>query len=522
MYGCPNCRAQVAYGQSTCGYCGVILDWGVQQAPSPPSNQPPRYQRQQGWRNQGYRKPQNIYDRAIALLAKKHSSGIHLSLIVLVLVLVVAGGIAFALSGNSAATPSSKPPAEPASASVTPKAPPVEKPPAITFSANPGNITKGQKANLSWDVTGATAVSIDQGIGTVTPSGTKEVFPTETTTYVLTATNDTAYMTALATVAVTTPLVPVITSFTATPGTISAGQSASLQWNVSGANAISIDNNIGIVSSSWTQTVFPSKTTTYTLTATNREGSATASVTITVAGATVPVVNSFTATPSTITAGQISTLQWDVNGATSVSINQDIGVVYPSGTKEVSPTVTTTYVLTARNNAGSVTASATVTLPATSQPVIDSFTANPLSVASGQTSTLQWNVTGATTVSINQGIGTVTASDTRAVLPSATTTYTLTATNSYGSVTRAVTVMVTAAGPPVINSFTADATTITRGQTTTLRWNITNATSASITPDVGNMSYGLSQVTPTETTTYTLTATNSSGSVTAPVTVTVQ
>lgn len=199
MYGCPQCQAQVAYGQSACGYCGVTLDWGVQQAPPPPynqqylnqqqtggqqlppSNRPPSHKRPPGWRNPSQHKQQNnIYGKAIALLTKKHSSGIHLSLIALVLVLVAAGGIALALSGNSS-TPSSKPPTEPIQASTTPTAPPPAKPPAITsFSVNPGTITKGQKANLSWNVTGATAVSIDQGIGTVSASGTKEVFPAET------------------------------------------------------------------------------------------------------------------------------------------------------------------------------------------------------------------------------------------------------------------------------------------------------------------------------------------------------
>lgn len=324
-------------------------------------------------------------------------------------------------------------------------------------------------------------------------------------------------MTALATVAVTTPNVPVITSFTATPGSISAGQSATLQVNVSGANSISIDNDIGIISAAWTKTVFPNKTTTYTLTATNREGSVTASVTVAVGSTTAPVVTSFTANPSTIAAGQPSTLQWNVTGATSVSIDKDVGVVYPSGTKEVSPTATTTYTLTARNNTGSVTATAKITLPATNLPVIDSFSANPPSVAAGQSSTLQWNVTGATSVSINQGVGPVSSSGMQLVSPAATTSYTLTATNSYGSVTREVTVTVAAAGPPVINSFTADQTTITRGQSTILRWNITNATSASIVPDVGDMSYGSREVFPTTTTTYTLTATKGSESVTATV-----
>ena len=56
--------------------------------------------------------------------------------------------------------------------------------------------------------------------------------------------------------------------------------------------------------------------------------------------------------------------------------------------------------------------------------------AAPTSITTGQSSVLTWSTTNATTVSINQGIGTVAASGTRSVSPTATTTYTLTATNS--------------------------------------------------------------------------------------------
>ena len=55
---------------------------------------------------------------------------------------------------------------------------------------------------------------------------------------------------------------------------------------------------------------------------------------------------------------------------------------------------------------------------------------------------MTWNTTNATTVTINQGIGTVAASGTRSVAPTATTTYTLTATNAAGSVTATATVTV--------------------------------------------------------------------------------
>ena len=76
----------------------------------------------------------------------------------------------------------------------------------------------------------------------------------------------------------------------------------------------------------------------------------------------VPIINSFSADPATITVGESSTLSWSVTDATSVTIDNAIGSVALTGTTAVSPTTTTTYTLTATNTAGSVTASTTVTV----------------------------------------------------------------------------------------------------------------------------------------------------------------
>ncbi len=83
------------------------------------------------------------------------------------------------------------------------------------------------------------------------------------------------------------------------------------------------------------------------------------------------------------------------------------------------------------------------TTPPVSAPVIASFTATPSTITTGASSTLAWSVSGATSLSINQGVGTVAGSSTT-VSPTSTTTYTLTATNSGGSAT--ATAMVTVSG----------------------------------------------------------------------------
>ena len=85
--------------------------------------------------------------------------------------------------------------------------------------------------------------------------------------------------------------------------------------------------------------------------------------------------------------------------------------------------------------------------PAGSLPAISSVSASPSSITPGHSSTLAWSVSGATSLSIDNGVGSQTSlpSGSTSVSPQATTTYTLTANNSSGSATASATVAVTAA-----------------------------------------------------------------------------
>jgi len=75
---------------------------------------------------------------------------------------------------------------------------------------------------------------------------------------------------------------------------------------------------------------------------------------------------------------------------------------------------------------------------------------------------------------------------------------------------------------PTINNFTAEPSTIERGQSSTLSWSISNATDMSINSGIGAVqSQGQRQVFPTNTTTYTLTARGPGGNDSRSVTVTV-
>ena len=90
---------------------------------------------------------------------------------------------------------------------------------------------------------------------------------------------------------------------------------------------------------------------------------------------------------------------------------------------------------------------AAVTPPA-SKPVIEYFTAEPATVNSGQPSSLRWSVTGATSVQIDNNVGSVSPNGRRAVYPTATTTYHLTATGPGGETDGDATITVSRPPPP--------------------------------------------------------------------------
>ena len=77
-------------------------------------------------------------------------------------------------------------------------------------------------------------------------------------------------------------------------------------------------------------------------------------------------IQRFTATPAQVTAGSVSVLTWQVSGADSVQIDNGVGVVSASGVRQIEPSATTTYTLTARAAGSSATSSVQVIVSGTS------------------------------------------------------------------------------------------------------------------------------------------------------------
>jgi hypothetical protein len=243
-----------------------------------------------------------------------------------------------------------------------------------------------------------------------------------------------------------------------------------------------------------------------------------------------PVISNFTADPPAVAYGGGTTLSWHVTNATSVNIDPGIGVAArTAGSTVIYPGSTTSYRLSATNASGSNTAIITVTVAGSSPvstsipqqptttgtqpPLVYNFWAEPSTLIKGASTRLSWNVLGAYSIRIDPAVGIVKTTGSITVTPASSTTYTLTATNSSGSVRAAEEVHVLPPTPlvPAINWFAVSPSSILAGNSATLSWRTTNAQKVTIYGIGSVAASGTRTVAPRSTTQYILEATSASG-----------
>ncbi len=385
--------------------------------------------------------------------------------------------------------------------------PPTTTSPTITsFTASPSSIAAGQSATLSWSVTGAVSLTISGGIGDVSTAKSATVSPAQTAIYTLTATNGAGSSSSQVTVTVSAapagqpPSAPVLNSVTA------AGSSeADLSWTAStdtaGVSGYQILRNSAVLAtvsgttlSYADTTVSPGATYSYSVRAFDAAGNqSTVSNIIQVAipagppsaGSCSPAASgaflgcyfsniTLSGSPSLVRTDSQINFDWggnppdrsvsrggfsvlwqgnfifDQGSYTFTAVTSDGMRIYIDGN----------VVLNQWNNQGPATYTVQQTLtqgvheitvqyydvtetsvahltwqggaPVVQSPSILSFTAAPSEVVTGQLSTLTWSVNGASAIAIDNGVGNVTGASSIAVRPTQTTAYTLTATNSAG------------------------------------------------------------------------------------------
>ncbi|MCX6677520.1 MAG: hypothetical protein NTU95_06200 [Methanothrix sp.] len=396
------------------------------------------------------------------------------------------------------------------------------------FRADPSAICAGQGTILSWDVSGATKVTIEPDIHSVGLNGSIEVFPRNNTTYELTASNNDRD--AVAKVKVVVKDCIAIEKFLVEPQKVCKGSNATLQWKVVGASNVTIDHGIGEVPPAGVREVTGNESTTYNLTAINS--------TYVFSWDEIPgkdnerllefLAGKFdidwikTATLEKIDIGKAIKIYAGNNSLTLKLNDIKNGVIL-----EIQDGRTYKFIakietdkLNIYNSTKNSTANSTLAVDL-SCPKIISFEVDHPNIIKSSKATLKWNVTNAENVSID-GIREENHTGSRVVTPNSTIVYTLNASNGTNFAISETLVNVRNKFPE-IEDFTASPSSIVRGTGSMLSWNTTGADRVSINPDIGEVaSCGSRRVTVERDTRYILMAGNASGEVTkiAPVNVT--
>ena len=287
-----------------------------------------------------------------------------------------------------------------------------------------------------------------------------------------------------------------------TSATINSGSSATLSWNTSNCDNVSI-SNIGSEPVVGSTQVSPTSTTTYEMTASGPAGNTTyAYVTITVNTVVITQncsINTFTATPNYINSGDTTTVNWTTSNCTSVNVTGGgISSTSLSGSIPSSALYSsTTFYITANGTNGQVSQSVPVTVNTVvvnNQCTVSSLTANPNSITLGSTIYLYWNATNCTSFTLSgPGVSNNYYGGTSSATIAGVNTSGSFILTGYGNGSSSATTYVSVNGGgyvyPInnynynscsISSFYSDPTQISAGNAAMLHWNTQNCSSVTI------------------------------------------
>ena len=298
-----------------------------------------------------------------------------------------------------------------------------------SFGANPTSLASvGGNTTLTWKTTGCTSVSINGKSYVLT--GSVLLSQKGATTYTLTASN--LKNTTTKDVVVSVGPICFVSSFTASPATLSAPGNVVLNWASKGCDSVNI-NGINYPANGST-TKMQLETTRYDLSGVQKNSSgvgfvkADKSITVPVSTPVACSIDSFTASPELVSVGDVSTLRWSTKNCTKIIIdgntNNDL-----NGYLVVSPTGTKTYQMVA-NGADGKAVSKSITITVIPACIINSLLVTPSTIDVGESSTLSWKTTGCTKLLLNGISNSVNGSI--SVNPSQATAYTIIASNQTG------------------------------------------------------------------------------------------
>ena len=438
-------------------------------------------------------------------------------------------------------------------------------PTGVAYSGSPFTLTKGVSmttatpsssggAVTSWSVSPSlpTGLSLDSSTGAI--SGTPTAI-TSAANYTVTAANSGGSTSTVVSIVVN-DVAP--SSITYSPSSLSLTKDVTMSavtptssggtvtsWSITPSlpAGLSFSTSTGAISGTPTSIT---TSTSFTVTASNTGGSATAIVTIQV---NMAPPSSITYSPSSLTLAKgvsMTTVTPTASGGAvsswSITPSLPSGLTFDTSTGAISGTPTavsssTAYTVTATNAGGSGTATVTIAVndiapsgvtytPSTLSLTKDSAMTTVTPTSSGGTVT-SWSISGTLPSGLSFSTSTGAISGTPTAITSATT-YTVTASNTGGSATTTVTILVNDAAPVI--AYSPSSLTLTKGSAMTTLTPTSSGgtvTSWSISPSLPtgltfNTSTGAISGTPTAVSSsnnYTITATNLGGSGTAVVAV---
>ncbi|MFP6856965.1 MAG: LamG-like jellyroll fold domain-containing protein [Roseibacillus sp.] len=200
----------------------------------------------------------------------------------------------------------------------------------------------------------------------------------------------------------------------------------------------------------------------------------------------INLINAFSSDLASVAPGNPATLSWEVEEPVdTLTLDDGRGTVTDlvpltaagTGTLAVTPSETTTYSL--RATRGEAVNISTVRILANAAPDLASFTTSAGIIRTGDSANLSWVVTGADSLTLDPGAMDVVGLTTISVSPTETTTYTLSATNPFGTSTADVTITVITGPVPAhryVASTAGNDASGWRDDIGTRDWTLTGAT----------------------------------------------
>ncbi len=353
--------------------------------------------------------------------------------------------------------------------------------PSVTLTANPEVVSENGSTSLSWSSTGVTSC---EAAGDW--SGAKDITGTETvgpllkdSTYTLSCTGENGSAEASVEVKVGAPGETTV-NLSATPTTVSPNGSTTLRWDSVNASSCTASGDwSGSREVSGTETIRAiAKNSTFNLSCTGTNGSASDSVAVTVNTPPVLTLN-LSADPTDIPYNDSTTLTWSSNADSCTASGAWSGNKGASGSESInSLTETSTFNLSCNSTGVGVNDTVTVTVAEPATPTVN-LSADPMRVSYNGSTTLNWSSSNTDSCTAS-GDWTGTKSGAGSEVIDGLTessTFTLSCTGDGGeTVNDSLTVTVEAQPVPTIN-LSANPTSVPQNGSTTLNWETNNADS---------------------------------------------